>query len=854
MINREFMMMRKSILIILTLCMIAIFNSNIVQSQSLSKPALSDPGTYQTHVSKLLSNHCIACHGADLQEGDLRLDTHKADFSDSQSLATWVEVMDRMNLGEMPPADEPQPTPESAEIITDWIATEIQYASTLAKGTGGRELMRRLSRTEYANAVRDLLKVEFVSGEGPLDLLPPDGSLNGFDKVSKALMVDPSLMETYFDVAQVIADKAIQTGPPPVPTRRNRMEYETISGGIEYIKDSRTTIVTDDGIITMSQGMRSDEMLRHPWNNELIPVRGRYRLRVRLGADPKDREALYIRIHRSGEGDLYLGKVPGTLTEPEIIEIEQDFDVSGGKEIGIEFQDSPSFGTVNYHFTDLQRTSEKASAEGNSKLAGRIRAQMGAQGFPNQGRIEPDSRTTEHMPRIFFDWIELEGPLYDQWPPKSTETIFTRGLNESGFNLTYAHEIFKTLLPRAYRRPVQDVEIESILNVVNSELEYGETFPDAIKSGIVAMLCSPSFLLINELVPETNEREELDQYEIATRLSLFLWSSIPDDELFRKARNGKLESKEALLAEVQRMLANERSSALVNGFARQWLKADEFDKFAVDRNLYREYYQTSNAGLNEAVNQEPLEFFREILRKDKSLLNFLNSDWTMANETLARYYGIEGVTGNQFTSVSLPAESHRGGLTTMAAVHKWGSDGNRTKPVERGKYILDVLFNDPPKPPPPNVGEVEPNVQGELLTVRQRLDQHRTIAACASCHRKIDPYGLALENFNVIGQWRVKQDGERPWWPDEAKIDASGTLPNGTHFETVEEFRSALAEQEERFLRGLSEKLFTYALGRVVEPSDRQTIDELVSRVQNNDYTLRSLIEGIVVSEEFLTK
>ena len=190
----------------------------------------------------------------------------------------------------------------------------------------------------------------------------------------------------------------------------------------------------------------------------------------------------------------------------------------------------------------------------------------------------------------------------------------------------------------------------------------------------------------------------------------------------------------------------------------------------------------------------------------------------------------------------------------MAAVHKWGSDGNRTKPVERGKYLLDVLFNDPPKPPPPNVGEVEPNVRGEDLTVRQRLDQHRTIPACANCHRTIDPYGLALENFNVIGKWRTKQDGERGWWPDEAVIDATGTLPDGTQYQNIEEFRSALRSQSDRFLRGLSEKMCTYALGRIVEPSDRTLIDNLVTQMKSNGNTLASLIEGIVLSDQFLTK
>lgn len=817
---------------------------------------LRDSEIFRTAVSSLLKKHCVSCHGAETQESGLRLDTLKPDFTDSPTAAKWIEVMDNLNLGEMPPEGEPQPNAEQAAKVTHWIANELRHASTLAKGTGGRVLMRRLNRTEYTNIVRDLLAVEFLPGEGPADLLPPDGTLNGFDKVSKALLLDPSLMEQYFEVASVVAAKAVVAGPPPVPTRRNRMEYEDTGGGIGYIKESRTTTVTDHGIITMSQGMRSDENLRHPWNDKLIPIRGRYRLRVRLGADRKDRDALYVRISRSGDGDIYFGKVPGTLEEPEIIEVERAFDVPGGSEIGIRFEDAPDFGTVNYHFSELRKMADEAISADNAKKAGRIRAQMVAQGFPNQGREHPDSRTTDHLPRIFFDWIELEGPLYDQWPPKSTELIFHKGVGADQASQQYAHEIFERLLPRAFRRPVDLAEVDRIVSVVASEMRHGEPFSDAVQSGIVAMLCSPDFLLVNEpsVADPASAPRILNDHELAFRLSLFLWNSLPDDELQAAAEAGALSQPEELLAHAGRMLNDQRGAALVDGFARQWLKADEFDRFAIDRNLYRDFYSTQNVGLNEAINREPLEFFAELLRSDGNVLSFLDSDWTMANETLARHYQIPDVTGEEFVRVSLPPETHRGGLTTMAAIHKWGSDGNRTKPVERGKYILDVLFNDPPKPPPPNVGEVEPNIKGENLTVRQRLDQHRTIAACASCHRTIDPYGLALENFSVVSKWRTKQDGERGWWPNEAVIDPSGTLPNGTTFSTVEEFRDALAGQGDRFLRGLSEKMFTYALGRIVEPGDRAVVDGLVQRMKINGNTLRSLIEGIVLSDEFLTK
>ena len=336
-----------------------------------------------------------------------------------------------------------------------------------------------------------------------------------------------------------------------------------------------------------------------------------------------------------------------------------------------------------------------------------------------------------------------------------------------------------------------------------------------------------------------------------------LLSSNPDDKLFSVAVAGKLRQPEVIHREIDRMLADPRAEALVTDFAFPWLRIHEYDRFGPDQGIFPAFYANEFTGIEEEMRTEPLGVFREILQKDLSVLNYLDADWTMANERLAKWYGIEGVTGKEFQRVAIPADSPRGGLLAMAGVHKWGSDGHRTKPVERGKYILDVMFNDPPPPPPPNAGEVEPNVRGENLTVRERLAKHRHVASCANCHRRIDPYGLALENFNVIGQWRDKQDGEKPlahWGNSRREIDSSGVLPNGKEFQDFFEFKKAMLGQSDRFLRGFSEKMFVYALGRSIESSDRTTIDELVASMKSNNHTIRSLIKAIVDTIAFRTK
>jgi hypothetical protein len=329
---------------------------------------------------------------------------------------------------------------------------------------------------------------------------------------------------------------------------------------------------------------------------------------------------------------------------------------------------------------------------------------------------------------------------------------------------------------------------------------------------------------------------------------------MPDDELLRLARAGSLRDPAVRGAQLRRMLADPKADALLQDFATQWLRVREFDRFTPDQELYPLYFTPENAQLGDNMKAQPLAFVREILQKNLPAKVLLDSDWTMLNERLARFCGIAGVRGEHFRRVDLPGDSQRGGLLGMAGVHKWGSDGNRTKPVERAKYVLDVFFNERPDPPPANVGEVEPNVTGAFLTVRQRLDLHRRIASCAACHRKLDPYGLALENFNAIGQWRERQDGEQRNWGEAPRIDASGEFPNGRTFADLAEFKRALKEQEDRFLKGLAEKLFAYALGRSVEPADRPTIEALVAASKRNGATLPSLIEAVVASEAFRTK
>ncbi len=834
---------------------------------SLAAPAaraeLAHPDAWPK-VEAVLVKYCYGCHDSDSEKGDFNLETLAADFGDPQVAGHWIEVMDDLNASEMPPEDKAQPQLKDRVMVAEWIAEELRYARLQANSTGGKSLLRRLTRTEYENTVRDLLGVVFEPKMNPLTLLPPDGAMDGFDKVSLGLVLDPSLMDTYFEVAQIVAARAVQLGDPPVPTIRSRLEYEEYETGIlpgsihKELSRSKSLSSDGTGVITWYDGFRTFGQLKHPFSDTLVPVSGRYAIRFRAGTDPGESEKpVLIKLDRSGTGTIFYGEIEGTLENPSEHEVIMELDATGGGEMGFNLVERPR-GAGNRYERNLSAESDEAASSGDLKRAGFLKARMNVEGLYGMSRPDAAMLDVSAHPRFYLDYLEIEGPLYEQWPPKSVEVVLPRGLEPSLETPEYLREVITKLLPRAFRRPVSDLEVQRVFDVAQAEWKAADSFVAGLKAAIVTTLCSPSFLYLLEPEGEgsASEGRPLNEFELATRLSYFLWSTMPDESLISLAKAGEL--RESLDAEIARLLADDNAEALVDGFARQWLKADEFNRFEPDRNSYKRFHENEFTGINEDLNEEPIAFFREIVRKGGDLRDFLSADWTMANERLAKWYDLpDGIAdGEAFVRVALPADNPRGGLLGMGAIHKWGSDGSRTKPVDRGKYVLDVLFNDPPNPPPPNVGEVEPNVDGEKLTVRQRLEAHREIESCANCHSRLDPYGLAMENFNVAGLWRDYQDGENRYWGEneETRIQVADTLPNGRKFGDFQEYKASLRAMEDRFFQGFSEKLFTYAFSRIPEPVDRGLIDEMVAALQTSDGKFETAVRSIILSPAFQSK
>jgi len=864
--------------------------------------------TFTSSFQPLLKKYCARCHEEEKPCGDFRVDKLTADFDSAEQAGHWVEVMDNLNLGEMPPKDEPQLPLDKLRSVTRWIAAELRAAERRTAGAAGRVALRRMNRVEFSNTIRDLLGIRFLPGDDPAELLPPDPAYDGFDKVATVLMLDSSLLGNYYEAAKKVAGLVIVEGPPKFPTHLSHFEMEDMGksgSGFSYVC-SGTTVCGEHDVRLLVGNTRTHRGLLFPGTQQMFPVRGFYTVRVRASADRGDGDKpvrMFVERQQDQQGYLMEVDVTATRDAPKVYEVTLPMTslaessgvymkvgiVNGAKGVQqsqLKHIKGPekviSVGMPG--FFSFDKKMKDASTKGDHATALRLAARKKAEGWtgsrrPGLGLLEPS-----HFRKLYIDWIEIEGPLYDQWPPKSHTALFFRG-KDAAENLDYAWEMFARFLPQAFRRPVEDVEVARVVKLIGAELDRGLPFKDAVKLGLTYTLTSPSFLYLSEPAPD-DESRTLTSYELASRLSYFLWSSMPDERLFKLAKDGRLSDPKVLSGEVDRMLIDSKSQALVDGFAAQWLQTDEFLDFQPDQKIYPQFYREHDPQLREYMAREPLAFFEEVVRNDLSLLNFIDSDFVVVNEPLAKFYGLniesfngkpkETASGDDaldshsrlrlaikqtgrhhrfaFRRVELPKDSPRGGLLGQAGVHLRGSDGIRTKPVNRGVYVREVLFNDPPDPPPPNAGEVEPNIEGERLTVRQRLIQHQQIEACASCHRGIDGYGLAMENFDVTGVWRDRQNGEDFRGSNTPLIDVSGKLPNGRDFSDFSEFKALLLEQSDRFRRAIADKLFLYALGRPVEVRDRGTIDRVAKKMNENGDTFRSAVQALVESQVFKTK
>ncbi len=756
----------------------------------------------ETLVRTFLAQHCYKCHGGEQQEAGLRLDRLAWQLDDRSLARPWVAVLDRVTAGEMPPADEPRPDTIELKAATDYLQSALHEGDLARQQREGRTVYRRLNRFEYENSVRDLLAVNLKLA----DLLPEDTLASGFDNIGEALTVSSVLIERYLEAADAALDAALVTGQRP---ETKSVKVTLVRHPDDYRLKLACRLLPDQTVILFNS-----RASLHVLEKFRAPVAGLYRLRISAYAYQSAGQPLVMSIHS--------GSFEPNVANEELIGY---FDLPPDKPQVIEVV-------------------AKLPAQGTLKpLPYRV------------GDRNLQDWSTYAGPGVAIQWVEIEGPLIDQWPPAS----YQRLLGDVDLNtgtLDDAQTILRSFVPRAFRRPAADEEIAPFVEMVRVHLADEHSFEQALRVALKGVLCAPEFLFLIE------KPGRLDPYAVASRLSYFLWSAAPDEKLLALAKEGTLAEPAVLREQVERMLRDPKSNAFTTNFTGQWLDLRKIDFTQPDKTLYPEF----DPLLQKSMVDETRAFFQELLDHDLSVSNVVHSDFAMLNERLAEHYAIAGVTGLMIRKTPLPAGSHRGGVLTQASVLKVTANGTTTSPVARGTWFLDKILGHPAPPPPKNVPAVEPDTRG-AKTIRQQLAAHRNAPECNACHAKIDPPGFVLENFDVIGSWRTNYrtlgpgadvplaiEGRRVEYRVGPAVDASAESTDGRRYIDIEAFKQALLADREQIARNVAEKLLIYATGHGLEFADRRAVTELLKRAKAGDYGLRSLVHEVVQSETFLRK
>jgi len=748
-----------------------------------------------TPQRQFLERHCTACHNDQAKSGNLSL-AHADPSKPGMQPELWEKIVRKLRTGVMPPPNAPQPSNSARLAVLTSLETALDAASAAKTNPGRTETLRRLNRTEYQNAIRDLLALDIDAAS----LLPADESGHGFDNVNLGDL-SPSLLNRYISAAQRISRLAVGSMPS--------LQNDIIS--------LRADLTQEDHLPGLPIGTRGGVSTTYTF-----PQDGEYEIQISLMRDLAG-VISGLRDGRSHEMLILLDKEPvSTFTISRA--------ALGDKTLNeklLKTRISAKAGPRNLAVTFVK--------SGSSLIDGPR--------LPTESRFN-DRRSPRTSPAI--DQISITGPYA---PQRASETPSRRRLfvcrpaaQEKAQEEQCAGLILSTLMRRAYRRPIAKADVDGPMAFYHKGRATGD-FDAGITMAVTAVLTNPEFLFRVESDPRKaapGSVYRISDLELASRLSFFLWSSNPDDELLDAAARGKLSEPAELEKQTRRMLADRRSFNLATNFAGQWLRLRNIDAVIPSANLFRDF----DDNLRQAFRQETEQFFDSVVREDRSVLTFLKSDYTFLNERLAKHYGIPDVYGSRFRRVTLPPGSQRGGLLRQGSVLSVTSYATRTSPVLRGVLVLKNIIGAPPPAPPPDAPALDESTMAANLPMRQRLAAHRSNATCASCHRTIDPVGFALENFDAIGHWRNLEVEDQP-------IDSSGAIPGDKEFQGIDGLEKALLRRPEMFIATLTENLLTFALGRGIEYYDAPAIRKIVSDAEKNQYRFSSLIIGIVKSAPF---
>lgn len=800
-------------------------------------------------LQPFLQSYCIECHGPDKQKGQIRFDQTDWKITDNDTAQRWQDVLDQLNGGDMPPEDEKQPTHAEMAAALDSITGSVLSARKRLTDHGGEIKMRRLNQREYAATMRDLFGFDVSRHD-----IPDDGEIATFDTVGDEQYFTSAHFEKYLELGRVVATTALRYNTAPrrkveinrtqaeerVTTRMRKdlAEKDRKKALLDAGKSWKEAGFKDEGEmkILLSQWHARAEMprayLKYPYADTGVynsnvakwssatkhtDIRGDYLIRVHGGLVGNPHELRkFIRLW---DGDRIHGtlKMAGSPEKPESV-VLRTRQPMGRSQLSIRVRENVPDSVIN-----------------------------STRGYINKlkdPREYPDPR-----PSVWFDWIEIEGPFYPEKRPAFEDLLYP-GV-ETGKNSPYlnhdkpAREFLEKFATLAFRRKAPETAYLDALHQNFVDLRAsGKNYRDAMAEVMATVLASPSFLFIQEAVPAQDEPHGLlDNRELAIRLSYFLWSGPPDDELY----NANLSDPEVYSRQIDRLLADPKADNFRDGFINQWTHLDRYDAITINTREHHHF----NEGVQRDAKKEVREFFGTLIRENLPAKNLIDSDFAVINGALANHYGLplDNPKDDSFQKVTLPAESHRGGLLTQAAFLVTGSNGERSSPVIRGALVMEKILHDKPAPPPPNVPELD-EASDKPMTNREMVLLHQNRATCASCHEKMDVIGFGLENFDTTGVWRITEMVGRKQVP----IDPGGTLPGGGTFKNVSELKQLLLHHQEQLAHELTESILAYALGRTVEFSDDDDVEDILAKLKAQNYPLRSLIREVALSPLFRRK
>jgi mono/diheme cytochrome c family protein len=828
---------------------------------------------FRTDVEPVLKQSCVQCHGPETQEGNLRIDTLDPDLLHGSDVNWWLEVVAVLSNGEMPPADEAVLRDADRSRVVEWLSSEIQVASAVRRAEQGHSSFRRMTRYEYNHSLQDLLGLPYDFAR---DLPPEPTSEDGFQNSSEMLHMSAIQFSAYRELSRTALQRATVRGEQPAPL------YWSIS-----MKDASTIewAKLDEQLQKIRERYKDDPEKQ---KQELEQQTARFQSSPNVAHYHELTTGRTARASWSYHGAKYAWKpTHDRLPVPE--EVDHVAVIPPGQKLIVELGDQiPEEGTLRVrirasrtsldesHFPSLQ-LEFGWQASNDSEAAVRISDRdLSIAATPDQPQFyQWDLPLSEIYPRnsvrkiskmgdlpspseyvkfvnssvsqgdIQIDFVEIMAPVYEQWPPASHSRIFIESVNRADES-AYAREVLTGFMSRAWRRNVTAQEVDQKLNLFAKIRPQCDSFQEAMIEVLATVLSSPKFLYLvrsdqPDLAGSNTNSQRLSDSELATRLAMFLWCSVPDDELLNLAAKGQLSDRDVLTQQVTRMLADVRSRRFSKHFVRQWLGMQLLDFLKVDRKAYPQF----SPSLKESMQEEPVAFFHEVLQNNRSVLDFVHADFAMLNEQLAKHYGLSDVYGNEFRRVKLEPQHRRGGLLTQAGLLAMNSDGKDSHPLKRGIWMLESLLNDPPPPPPPAVPEIDlADPEIAKLTLKQRIENHRNHAACRSCHAKIDPWGIAFENFDAVGSWRTQIQGQ--------PVDASSFLFNKQKLDGVDGLKRFLLEhRQDQFARAIVHKLSTFALGRPLTFGDRSSVDQITADLRKQRDGLATLVTLLVTSELF---